>query len=101
MDDGFQILSIICLKISPQLGGYGDDSYIIINNFKVDTDDTVDTLFDNVTSTYNIIQLQQEGVNITNRLIGKYIHILYIKQELQLPLILSLINGRNTKQIKI
>ena len=79
--DGFQILQKIVFILSPQLGGKGPDPQKLVHTINYMTRDSLSDFHLRVMEVYNSIKLQDDQTGQTNRLVGKYVELLYGKNE--------------------
>lgn len=75
--DGFLLPKDIVFGLSAQLGGSSSDPQYLVDTFKQHDGEVVSDFHMRVLEVNSVIELQKDQTGQSNRLIGKYIEILY------------------------
>ena len=90
--DGFNLLFIIIKNLSPQIGGKGDDPIKLVENFKMEQGDSLLSFYTRYMKINNNIELQKDSTGQKNRLVGKFIEIIFESDNINIKFKISIIH---------
>ena len=76
-EDGFELLTRLVIKASPQLGGDARNPANIVSNLTVNNGEQLATFYIRTLRLYHEIHLQEDPTGQRNRLVEKFVHLLF------------------------